>query len=362
MRKNFIDNLRWMTVFLLIPYHAAQAFNTWGELNYVTFPGSKACSSFIVFLSPFFMPILFLLAGMSTKYALRKRSYGQYIFERVKRLIVPFLFGVIAFCPILAYIGDKSNFGYSGGFFEHYITFFTKWTDLSGFDGGFGVGQFWFLYFLFIISLVSVGIIALINNAVKKQDKEREIPFWVICLLVIPLPFLYDILAVGGKSFAEYLYIFLLGYYIMSSDKAIEKAEKYRYLTLLAGLAAGIINVYMFIWSGKDFGVANIIAKTFTEWFMILGLIGIGKNKLDFKGKVSAYMSSRSFPYFSWHFLWVVLFQYWFMNIFGEDSNLLFWIPVLLSLAATFICSEISLKIPVLCFLMGTKADRRKLY
>ena len=31
MRKWFIDNLRWIVIFLLIPYHAAQAFNVWGE-------------------------------------------------------------------------------------------------------------------------------------------------------------------------------------------------------------------------------------------------------------------------------------------------------------------------------------------
>jgi hypothetical protein len=55
---------------MLIPYHAAQAFNTWGELNYICFAPNKAISSFIVFFSPFFMPLLFLLAGMSTKYAL----------------------------------------------------------------------------------------------------------------------------------------------------------------------------------------------------------------------------------------------------------------------------------------------------
>ena len=64
MRKHFIDNLRWMDVFLLIPYHAAQSFNTWGELNYIYFSPNKAISSFIVFFSPFFMPLLFLLAGM----------------------------------------------------------------------------------------------------------------------------------------------------------------------------------------------------------------------------------------------------------------------------------------------------------
>ena len=82
MRKHFIDNLRWMDVFLLIPYHAAQAFDTWGELNYMYFRPDRAISSFIVFFSPFFMPLLFLLAGMSTRYALKKRTYGQYIAEK----------------------------------------------------------------------------------------------------------------------------------------------------------------------------------------------------------------------------------------------------------------------------------------
>lgn len=128
MRKRFIDNLRWMDVFLLIPYHAAQSFNTWGELNYIYLKQNKAISSIIVFFSPFFMPLLFLLAGMSARYALNKRSYGQYIIERIKRLMVPFVFGVLAFCPLLAYIGDLTNCAYKGSFGEHYKVFFTKWT------------------------------------------------------------------------------------------------------------------------------------------------------------------------------------------------------------------------------------------
>lgn len=360
MRKQFIDNLRWMDVLLLIPYHAAQAFNTWGELNYICFAPKRAISSFTVFFSPFFMPLLFLLAGMSTRYALMKRTYGQYIIERIKRLLVPFVFGTLVFCPILSYMGDVNNCAYEGGFFAHYIVFFTKWTDLSGFDGGFSVGQFWFLYFLFIISLASVGIIALSNKMIKNRGKAEKLPFWAICLMVIPLPLLYGVLSVGGKSFAEYLYVFLIGYYVLPYDKVIEKAEKYRYISLAIGLAASAANVYMFIWSGKDYEAINLIAKSFAEWFMILALIGIGKNRLDDKNSVSEYMSQRSFPYFSLHFLWIVLFQYWFADIFSGNTVLLFLVPVICAFAATLLCSEICLRIPALCFLMGTKSKRLK--
>ncbi|MCR5768743.1 MAG: acyltransferase [Lachnospiraceae bacterium] len=355
MRKQFIDNLRWMDVFLLIPYHAAQAFNTWGELNYICFVPNKAISSFIVFFSPFFMPLLFLLAGMSSRYALNKRTYGQFIIERVKRLIVPFLFGTLALCPVLAYFGDKRNFGYEGSFFGHYKVFFTKWTDLAGFDGGFNVGQFWFLYFLFVISVVCVGMIVLAKKAIKKPSHIENTPFWAICLMVVPLPFLYDLLAIGGKSFAEYYYIFLIGYCVLSHDKVIEKTERYRYISLTVGLAAAIANVYMFIWSGRDYGVLNVTAKAFAEWFMILALIGIGKHRLDSADRITAYMSQRSFPFFSLHFIWIVLFQYLFSGIFADNTVLLFIVPVIFAYSATLISAEICLKIPILCFLMGTK-------
>ena len=358
MRKYFMDNLRWMVILLLIPYHAAQAFNVWGELNYICFEPNEAISSLIVFFSPYYMPLMFLLAGISTNYALKKRSYGQFIVERIKRLLIPFVFGTLFFCPIMAYMGDKSNFGYSGGFFAHYRIFFTKWTDLSGFDGGFGVGQFWFLYFLFVISIVSVGIIALVKHFGKKNT-DRTIPYGLICLFVIPLPFLYDLLSVGGKSFAEYLYVFLIGYYVFSKDEVIEKLAKYRYISLFFGIVASVTDVYMFIWSGKDFGTANVIAKAFSEWFMILALIGIGKSALDFKGKISTYLSERSFLIFSIHFIWVIMFQYWFRALADVSTALLYFVPVVLAYLATFVTAEICYRIPILCFLMGSKSKKK---
>lgn len=344
-----------MDVLLLIPYHAAQAFNTWGELNYICFAPNKVLSSLIVFCSPFFMPLLFLLAGMCTRYALKKRTYKQFLVERAKRLLVPLLFGALVFCPILSYMGDKTNYGYSGGFFAHYPIFFSKWTDLTGFDGGFTVGQFWFLLYLFVISMATLALIALIRRIRKSELRDWNVPFWAVCLLVIPLPFLYDLLSVGGKSFVEYLFLFLLGYFVLSNDQVLEKAEKFRYVTLAIGLFACIADVWMFLWSGKDFGIWNTIAKAFAEWFMILALLGIGKRRLDFTGKVSASMSQRSFPYFSFHFLWVVLFQYWFSNLFGGSTALLYFVPVVCAFLATAICTEVSIRIPAFCFLLGTK-------
>ncbi|MDE7211673.1 MAG: acyltransferase family protein, partial [Lachnospiraceae bacterium] len=79
MRKYYMDNLRWIIIFLLIPYHAAMAWNAWGGPNYIYFGSNNVISSIIVFFSPYFMPLMFLLAGMSTRFALQRRTLSQYV-------------------------------------------------------------------------------------------------------------------------------------------------------------------------------------------------------------------------------------------------------------------------------------------
>ncbi len=353
MRIHYIDNLRWLAILLLIPYHAAMAWNVWGEPNYIFFHGNKVLSSVIVFLSPYYMPMLFLLAGISTKYALKKRTYIKYITERAKRLLIPLLFGTLLLMPVMSFIADKYNCCYNHGFWTHYSVFFTKFTDLTGADGGFSFGQFWFLLYLLVISTIAVGIIAFQKKHISKIEFDPS--FWLVIVLGIPLPLLSEIFSIGGKSFAEYLYIFLVGYYVFSNDHIIDKAAKYKSILLCIGLSASIINVYLFIWSETKYTLLNTITKFTAEWFMLIALMGVGKRNLDFTGKLSEHMSKISFSFFSFHFIWVVLFQYIFSNVSEINTFLFYFIPVISAYILTIICCEITLSVPLLCFLTGTK-------
>lgn len=357
MRKHYIDNLRWITLLILIPYHTAMTWNTWGEPNYIYFEGNRLISSIIVFFSPYFMPLLFVLAGISTRFALQKRTYKEYLMERVRRLLVPFLFGTVVLMPIMAYLADKFNCSYSGGFPEHYTIFFTKYTDLIGADGGFSLGQFWFLLYLFIISVVGVGIITVTKRFFLKT--EMTIPFWLVLVLGLPLPLLSELLSIGGKSLVEYTYLFMLGYYIFADEKIISKAEKNCWLLFGMGLVATILNVYFFIWSGNEYILLNTITKYVSEWVMVIALIGLGKRNLNFSGKVENYMNKRSFLFYIYHFIWVVLFQYILYGVFENNTSVLFAGTVLLAYLITFVCCEISIRVPILCFLTGTKYVRK---
>ena len=108
-RRYDIDWLRIAAVLLLIPFHTARVFNV-GEDLYAKNPQlSDALERFIVFVGPWHMSLLFVLAGAATWFALGFRSGGRYAGERLQRLLVPFLFGLVVIIPPQAYVGMLTN-------------------------------------------------------------------------------------------------------------------------------------------------------------------------------------------------------------------------------------------------------------
>ena len=69
-RKHYIDNLRWICILLLVPFHAIMAYNCWGEANYIHLAENKALSAIDIFIFPWYMALLFVLAGISARYSL----------------------------------------------------------------------------------------------------------------------------------------------------------------------------------------------------------------------------------------------------------------------------------------------------
>ena len=87
MRKYYIDNIRWVTVLLVVVYHVIYMFNnvlSFGVIGPVTtFHGQDAVQ---YLLYPWFMVILFIISGMCSFYYLENHSSKEYIKARTRKL------------------------------------------------------------------------------------------------------------------------------------------------------------------------------------------------------------------------------------------------------------------------------------
>jgi hypothetical protein len=191
---------------------------------------------------------------MSVRYSLKRRSYKQFALERVKKLLIPFITGVFTVVAFMAYMADKYYNNYDGNFLEHYQVFFTNISDLTGYEGYFTPGHLWFLLFLFIISIVSLLIIAL-QRKILPELSFRNFKTFLLPLLMAFLLIMTPILDFGGKSIGESLALFLLGYYILSEESILEKLTKYRYTYLMIMLICDVTMVYLFVWKEKQTGI-----------------------------------------------------------------------------------------------------------
>ena len=335
-RRYDIDNLRIFCILLLVPYHAAMAFNCWGEANYVWFLESRVLSSFITAVSPWYMASLFLAAGLSARFSLQKRGKAGYVRERIKKLLIPLIIGTFTVVALSAYYADRWHNGYTGNFFSHYPVFFTRITDLTGYDGGFTPGHLWFLLYLFVISMLALGIFGLQRKFVKRIHWKAPsvVVLWILGLLpVLGKP----ILDVGGKSIGAYLIFFLLGYYVFYREDVTELLKKYLPFHFGIFLLADVLNVYLFCYCKTGHEILNTICMFVVQWFGILMIVGFFAKFCEIQNKWTVYLGRNSFPFYIIHFVWIVITQF-YLSRYTDRIILLFAVPCLVSYAGTFLC------------------------
>lgn len=345
-RKHYLDNLRWLCILMLLPFHAAMAFNTWGEANYIWFNGNCILSSFVMFISPWYMPLLMVIAGISARYSLVKRSASEFVKERLQKLFLPLIAGTVTEVAVVTYFADRFFCDYQGSFFEHYGIFFTRITDLTGYDGGFTPGHLWFLLYLFIISMLCLIPITLQKKLYPKFSCDKIHIIVVFLMGLIPL-IVSPVLNFGGKSVASYTVLFLLGYYIISEETVMDKIIKYRFFCLYCMVITDIADVIMVVWMKNANGFLNTTVHYFVMWFGVLTIMGFAKNGFCQFNRVTKYFTTRSFGIYIFHMAWIVALQFYLYQI-TKNTVLLFLLPTVGAFILTVFTVELVRKIPVL--------------
>ena len=319
MRKHWMDNLRWVTVLLVLFYHVIYFYNNKGVFGGIggfgTYPECKQYQDVVMYiLYPWFMPLLFMLAGISARYALEKKSAKDWFKARTRKLLVPGTIGLLVFHWMVGYFNTAVAMRMDA--FEN-MPAVGKYLLMAVS----GIGPLWFIQLLWFLSLV-----LLLIRKLDKNDKfwswcGKANIVWIILLGVLfwageqtlikhPNPESADGLYNLYKPFF-YLICFLMGYFVFSHDEVQQKIKQ-AWIPLLccAGVAGTILVVTTF---GQDNTSPIYMSSPLNclyGWLACLALMGWFQAQFDYTGKFGTYMTRTSFGLYIVHYLVVASLGY----------------------------------------------------
>ena len=327
-RKHFLDNIRWTTVLLVLLYHVVYFYNNKGVFGgiggWVDDPTAQPQDVVMYLLYPWFMMLLFLVAGISSRYALQKTTRGQWLKKRTRQLLVPSTIGLFVFHWMVGYFNTHvadvdvlSNVPQPVKFFLWGVS---------------GIGPLWFIQELWAFSLLLIIIIAIerdrLYDAVGRM-LQRTGRWSKVCRFVVLLVGGFLLIWAGAQGSipnpdphsaqglwnlyrpAAYFVPFLMGYYLFSRDRVQRFLSRYAYPLLAMAVVAGVAltcatwgenntaPLYLMHWS------TNLFA-----WLAILAMLACFKAWADRTSPFASYMTRSSYGIDIVHYLVVAALGY----------------------------------------------------
>lgn len=346
MRKYYLDNIRWITVVLVLIYHVFYMYNISGvPASLGVTNGIHGMDVFPAFVYPWFMVLLFLVSGICARYSLNRRTKKQFLKERVVKLLVPSTLGLFVFQWITGYfnltIGNATD--KMPGFLIYPISVLS------------GIGPLWFIQSLFIFSLLLVLILA-----IDKKDKiwtlggKANIPvILALFLLIWGSAQILNVPLLTVYRFGIYPVAFLLGYFVFSHDEVLDKIEKIRIPMFIISVGLGV--AYSIIFFGCNYTDDHCLKSLITNAYLysaVLAILGCFKAYLNKHNKISDYMTKASFGIYIVHYPILLAVCYSLYKFTAIPLIVDYIIAIVAVLILSPCVYEILKRIPVIRFLV----------
>ena len=303
-----MDNLRWVTVLLVLLYHVVYFYNNKGVFGGVGGfgDGPQYQDVLMYVLYPWFMPLLFLLAGIGARYALQNHSGKEWFKARTRKLLVPATIGLFVFQWMTGYfnthVAGTDVMAAVPQPFKYFM-----WAVS-------GIGPLWFIQDLWLFSLILLLI--------RKIDAKDHLyawcgklgSVWIILIGVLfwlgeqtlifnPRPESADGLYNLYKPIF-YLIPFLMGYFIFSCDE-VQEAVRKKWIPLMAAAVISGIALIITTW-GENNTTPEYLRSPLNclyGWLMCLAMMGWFNARLDDTNAFAGYMTRSSFGFYIVHYL-----------------------------------------------------------
>lgn len=328
-RRYDIDWLRVVATLAVFLFHCTRFFDTesWHLKNQEQSELLFTLTRSLVW--PWTMELFFLLSGFSTWYFLKSKSAKLYLWDRVKRLLIPlYTVGLFLLLPLQFYFELLTNENYHGRFWQIIPRFFsgiglprmTPWPD-SLFPFPFS-GHLWFLQYLFLISMISIPLLLYLKSEQGSRWITR-LAGWIenrggIFIFVIPLAL--ALICLRGlfetqRSWADFLWytiFFVLGYIMPADIRFISAVKKYGWTCLVLWLVSffGGIGILVLVVGYDPFPghepfslifVLYQIIWSVSSWSAVVFMLSTGAKYLNFNHKLLACSNEAVLPFYLLH-------------------------------------------------------------
>lgn len=310
-RQYYIDWLRIILILSVYLFHVGMIFNPWQwhVKNNELYNG--ILTKIMTFLHCWRMPLLFMISGAGTYYALGKRSSTEYISERFKRLMIPLVAGIFILVPAQVYIEKIDQYSTLSEFYLHM------------FDGVYPEGNFswhhlWFIAYLFFISLIISPFLNFLRG-----KKIQNFTLWLeniatkpLALNVFLLPLLLSQIVLrqffdtetndlihDWASLTYYIIFFLSGFILLPAKNIAEAIRRYRFWYLAEVISATyvIFNVNNIVRSEHLAEPIHDICSIILAWSCALTSIGFSKQYLNKQSKLRKPANEAIYPFYLLH-------------------------------------------------------------
>ena len=363
-RRHDLDWLRVLGVLLLVPFHVALifVFDPFTIMYVRDSVNSRVLAEVTGFIHMWHMPMLFMISGAATWFALGNRSAGEYIRERSLRLFLPLVFGILTYVPFTIYIQHSDALSLQEG----YAGFFQiDLNQLDRMNGAFTPAHLWFILFLFVFSLVGLPIFQWWRTEKGKSVIERlgtatRHPL-SLTVLGIPLTLAAATGILGDMNPLYYFLIFFFGF-VFASDMRFQKSiDKLTWIALAYGMAETTINIIFPIrnlapWTPQWMALG--LTYQMGRWVLTLAMLGLGHRFLNFTNRVLRYASEAAMPFYLLHMTFSVITGYFVTQL---DAPVVAKYPLIVVVAAglTLLAYELVRRWNVTRLLFGMKSTKK---
>ena len=349
-RRADLDWLRVLAFGLLIAYHAGMAWSGW-SWHLTSVDSIDWLREGMRFVNRWRMPLIFVVSGAAIALALGSRSPRTFALDRVRRLLVPLVFGMIVIVPPQIYLERLYRGQFTGSFFD--------WLPQAFQGGAYPNGNvswhhLWFLAYVLVLTFVLLPYFLWARSeqgrATLEQVGRLASRFGLQWLMVLPLaasilwlaPISYNTNGLVGDwhGLVYYGALLLYGAFLFGSPEVMAALNRQRWLSLAIGVAAYAALYVLFI----DGAVRPVIADAARPAYALVAavntmawlfaIVGFANRHLTRRPAFLAEATEAVYPFYILHQTVTVIAVYWLLQI-GAPPAAGFILAVLATFMAT---------------------------